>query len=43
MKKKDADIDTLCVVPSYVYRSDFFQEMLILLKETPEITNITVS
>lgn len=39
----DADIDTLCVVPNVIFRSDFFQEMLTLLKKTPEITHITVS
>ncbi|CEP16906.1 hypothetical protein [Parasitella parasitica] len=37
----DADIDTLCVVPNVVFRSDFFQEMLSLLRKTPEITHIT--
>lgn len=37
----DADIDTLCVVPNVIFRSDFFQEMLTLLKKTPEITHIT--
>lgn len=38
----DADIDTLCVVPNVIFRSDFFQEMLTLLRKTPEITHITV-
>ncbi|KAL9556346.1 hypothetical protein PS6_002409 [Mucor atramentarius] len=37
----DADIDTLCVVPNVIFRSDFFQEMLTLLRKTPEITHIT--
>lgn len=39
----DSDIDTLCVVPRFVYRTDFFLDMLNILKNTPCITHITVS
>ncbi|KAI8047287.1 poly-A polymerase [Gilbertella persicaria] len=37
----DADIDTLCVVPCYVERRDFFVDMLSTLKSTACISDIT--
>lgn len=37
-----ADIDTLCVAPVHVDREDFFTVMFDLLKERPEITELTV-
>ncbi|KAI3657721.1 hypothetical protein MP638_003976 [Amoeboaphelidium occidentale] len=36
-----ADIDTLCVVPKYVQREDFFSTFHEVLKNTKEITEIT--
>lgn len=38
-----ADIDTLCVFPSQIDRTDFFTTLLQKLMENPDITNITVS
>ncbi|KAF9329336.1 polynucleotide adenylyltransferase [Linnemannia elongata] len=35
------DIDTLCVVPRYVDREDFFQVMHDLLRRRPEVTELT--
>ena len=37
-----ADIDTLCVVPRYVTREDFFSVMHDMLKARPEVTRLTV-
>ncbi|KAI9312351.1 Poly(A) polymerase central domain-containing protein [Dichotomocladium elegans] len=36
-----ADIDTLCVVPKHVEREHFFTVMYDMLKERPEVTEIT--
>jgi hypothetical protein len=36
-----ADIDTLCVVPKYVSRDDFFSDFYDTLKALPEVTEIT--
>ncbi|RUS26305.1 hypothetical protein BC938DRAFT_470943, partial [Jimgerdemannia flammicorona] len=36
-----ADIDTLCVVPKNVQREDFFETMYEMLKERPEVTELT--
>lgn len=38
-----ADIDTLCVFPSQIGRTDFFTTLLQKLMVHPDITNITVS
>ncbi|KAF9925118.1 polynucleotide adenylyltransferase [Linnemannia zychae] len=35
------DIDTLCVVPRYVEREDFFQVMCDMLRRRPEVTDLT--
>ncbi|KAI7855639.1 Poly(A) polymerase central domain-containing protein [Circinella umbellata] len=37
----DADLDTLCVVPQHVERDYFFTVMYDLLKEDPEVTDLT--
>ncbi|KAI9263349.1 Poly(A) polymerase central domain-containing protein [Phascolomyces articulosus] len=37
----DADLDTLCVVPRHVERDYFFTVMYDLLKEQPEVTDLT--
>ncbi|KAI9490734.1 Poly(A) polymerase central domain-containing protein [Zychaea mexicana] len=37
----DADLDTLCVVPKHVEREYFFTAMYDLLKEQPEVTELT--
>jgi poly(A) polymerase len=39
----DSDIDTLCVFPSHIRRSDFFITMLNLLKSDENVEDITVS
>ncbi|KAJ2805027.1 polynucleotide adenylyltransferase [Coemansia helicoidea] len=36
-----ADLDTLCVVPSHVQRSDFFEIMVEMLRERSEVTKLT--
>ncbi|KAJ2706280.1 polynucleotide adenylyltransferase [Coemansia spiralis] len=36
-----ADLDTLCVVPSHVLRSDFFDIMVDMLRERSEVTKLT--
>ncbi|RKP37616.1 poly-A polymerase [Dimargaris cristalligena] len=36
-----ADIDTLCVAPAHVTREDFFTIMYDMLKERPEVTELT--
>ena len=36
-----ADIDTLCVGPRHVDRHDFFNELYTMLKNHPEVTEIT--
>lgn len=36
-----ADIDTLCVAPQHVERSDFFTRFYQMLKECPEVTDLT--
>ena len=38
-----ADIDTLCVAPRHVDRSDFFSSFLDLLKEQPQVRDLRVS
>lgn len=38
-----ADIDTLCVAPRHVDRSDFFSSFIELLKEQPEVKDLRVS
>ncbi|XP_060574227.1 poly(A) polymerase type 3-like isoform X2 [Ruditapes philippinarum] len=38
--KKGADIDTLCVAPRHVDRSDFFSSFVELLKEQPEVKDL---
>ncbi|KAJ1728313.1 polynucleotide adenylyltransferase, partial [Coemansia biformis] len=35
-----ADLDTLCVVPSHVLRSDFFEIMVQMLRERSEVTEL---
>lgn len=37
---KGADIDTLCVAPRHVERSDFFKSFLELLKSQPEVKDL---
>ncbi|XP_074650766.1 poly(A) polymerase beta-like [Tubulanus polymorphus] len=37
---KGADIDTLCVAPRHVERSDFFSSFFELLKEQPEVKDL---
>lgn len=37
-----ADIDTLCVAPRHVERSDFFKSFLELLKAQPEVKELRV-
>ncbi|KAJ3634788.1 hypothetical protein MTP99_007733 [Tenebrio molitor] len=37
---KGADIDTLCVAPRHVYRTDFFSSFYELLKKQPEVTDL---
>jgi poly(A) polymerase len=37
-----ADIDTLCVAPRHVDRSDFFTSLFEILQKNPEITELTV-
>ncbi|XP_013786442.1 poly(A) polymerase type 3-like isoform X2 [Limulus polyphemus] len=37
---KGADIDTLCVAPRHIYRSDFFTSFVELLKEQPEVQDL---
>ncbi|KAJ1988055.1 polynucleotide adenylyltransferase [Dimargaris cristalligena] len=37
-----ADIDTLCVAPAHVTREDFFTIMYDMLKERPEVTELTI-
>lgn len=37
---KGADIDTLCVAPRHVDRSDFFSSFVELLKEQPEVKDL---
>ena len=37
-----ADIDTLCVAPRHVDRSDFFSSFVELLKEQPEVKELRV-
>ena len=37
-----ADIDTLCVAPRHVDRSDFFSSFLELLKEQDEVKDLRV-
>lgn len=37
-----ADIDTLCVFPKHVEREHFFTIMYDMLKERPEVTEISV-
>lgn len=38
-----ADIDTLCVAPRHVDRSDFFSSFFEILKNTPEVKDLRVS
>lgn len=38
---RGADIDTLCVAPQHVDRSDFFTKFYAILQETPEVTQLT--
>jgi len=38
-----ADIDTLCVAPRHVERTDFFSSFIELLKEQPEVKDLRVS
>ena len=40
---KGADIDTLCVAPRHVDRSDFFGSFFEMLKERPQATDLRVS
>ena len=40
---KGADIDTLCVVPRHVTRTDFFTIFYNMLKECSEVTDLRVS
>ena len=41
--QKGADIDTLCVAPRHVQRSDFFGSFHELLKEQPEAKELRVT
>ena len=36
-----SDIDTLCVAPKHVKREDFLEIMYEMLKQRPEVTEIT--
>lgn len=38
---RGADIDTLCVAPQHVDRSDFFTKFYGMLQEVPEVTELT--
>ncbi|KAJ3215449.1 polynucleotide adenylyltransferase [Dinochytrium kinnereticum] len=38
---RGSDIDTLCVAPKHVQRDDFFAEMYEILKQRPEVTEVT--
>lgn len=40
---KGADIDTLCVAPRHVDRTDFFTSFFDLVMEQPEVTELRVS
>ncbi|KAI8868054.1 Poly(A) polymerase, partial [Ramicandelaber brevisporus] len=37
----DADIDTLCVVPERITRDDFFRDFYEMLKELPDVSELT--
>jgi poly(A) polymerase len=39
---RGSDIDTLCVAPKHVKREDFLEKMYEILKNRPEVTEITV-
>jgi poly(A) polymerase len=39
---KGSDIDTLCVAPKHVKREDFLEHMYEVLKNRPEVEEITV-
>lgn len=38
-----ADIDTVCIAPRHVDRSDFFSSFVEVLKHTPEVKDLRVS
>lgn len=38
-----ADIDTVCIAPGHVDRSDFFSSFVEVLKHTPEVKDLRVS
>ena len=40
---KGADIDTLCVAPRHVDRTDFFSSFVEILKAQPEVKDLRVS
>lgn len=39
----DADIDTVCIAPRHVDRSDFFSSFVEVLKHTSEVKDLRVS
>ncbi|KAG0243446.1 polynucleotide adenylyltransferase [Mortierella sp. GBA43] len=41
MDQASTDIDTLCVVPKHVQREDFFEEMHDMLRQRPEVSELT--
>ncbi len=38
-----ADIDTLCVAPRHIERTDFFTSLLEILEKTSDVQGLTVS
>lgn len=40
MHNKGADIDSLCVVPRHIDRSDFFTSFCDILRQQPEVTDL---
>ena len=42
VNSQGGDIDTLCIAPRHIERSDFFTSFAELLKQQPEIEKLTV-
>jgi poly(A) polymerase len=38
-----ADIDTLCITPRHIERTDFFSSLFEMLEKNTEVTELTVS